>query len=45
MKHYVPGCPAQVFVISDELRVIAGQYRLFGPKEQYLLEEEGIREK
>ena len=25
-KHYVPGCPAQVFVISDELREMAGQY-------------------
>jgi uncharacterized protein (DUF362 family) len=44
-KHYVPGCPAQVFVISDELREMAGQYRLFGPKEQYLLPEEDDREK
>lgn len=43
-KHYVPGCPAQVFVISDELREMAGQYRLFGPKEQYLLQEEEDRE-
>jgi uncharacterized protein (DUF362 family) len=39
-KHYVPGCPAQVFVIADELREMAGGYRLFGPREQYLLEEE-----
>ena len=31
-KHYVPGCPAQVFVIADELRELAGQYRLFGPE-------------
>lgn len=45
MKHYVPGCPAQVFVIADELRELAGQYRLFGPKEQYLLQEDGNREK
>ncbi len=44
MRHYVPGCPAQVFVISDELREMAGQYRLFGPKEQYLLHEEEDRE-
>ena len=43
--HYVPGCPAQVFVISDELREMAGQYRLFGPKEQYLLHEEEDHEK
>ncbi len=43
-KHYVPGCPAQVFVIADELREIAGQYRLFGSKEQYLLREEGTNE-
>jgi hypothetical protein len=33
-----------VFVISDELREMAGQYRLFGPKEQYLLHEEEDRE-
>lgn len=44
-KHYVPGCPAQVFLIADELREMAGQYRLFGPKEQYLLEEGEDREK
>lgn len=44
-KHYVPGCPAQVFVIADELRQIAGQYRLFGPKEQYLLHEDEDHEK
>ncbi len=43
-KHYVPGCPAQVFVISDELREMAGQYRLFGPKAQYLLHEGEDRE-
>jgi uncharacterized protein (DUF362 family) len=30
MKHYVPGCPAQVFVISDELRGLAGQQRQIG---------------
>jgi len=39
MDHYVPGCPAQVFVIADELRELAGQPRLFGPKEKYLLQE------
>jgi uncharacterized protein (DUF362 family) len=39
-KHYVPGCPAQIFVIADELRQLAGQYRLFGSKEQYLLQED-----
>ncbi len=39
MKHYVPGCPAQVFVIADELRELTGQPRLFGPKEKYLLQE------
>jgi len=44
-KHYVPGCPAQIFVIADELREIAGQYRLFGPKERYLLPEEADRER
>ena len=43
-KHYVPGCPAQVFVIADELRQMAGQYRLFGSKEQYLLHEDGDSE-
>ncbi len=43
-SHYVPGCPPQVFVISDELREMAGQYRLFGPKDQYLLVEEEDRE-
>jgi uncharacterized protein (DUF362 family) len=44
-KHYVPGCPAQIFVIADELREMAGQYRLFGSKEQYLLEEGEVLEK
>jgi hypothetical protein len=32
-------------VIADELRELAGQYRLFGPKEQYLLHEGGDSEK
>lgn len=43
-RHYVPGCPPQVFVIADELRELAGQARLFGPKEQYLLQEEDEHE-
>lgn len=41
-RHYVPGCPAQIFVIADELRELAGQYRLFGTKEQYLLREDDV---
>jgi uncharacterized protein (DUF362 family) len=45
MKHYVPGCPAQVFVIADELRELTGQPRLFGPKEKYLLQENEDNEK
>lgn len=45
MKHYVPGCPAQVFVIADELRELVGEPRLFGPKEQYLLQEAEDNEK
>ena len=45
MKHYVPGCPAQVFVIADELRELTGQPRLFGPKEKYLLQENEDLEK
>jgi uncharacterized protein (DUF362 family) len=45
MKHYVPGCPAQVFVIADELRELAGEQRLFGAKEQYLLQEDVANEK
>jgi len=45
MKHYVPGCPAQVFVIADELRELAGEQRLFGSKEQYLLQEDEANEK
>ena len=44
MKHYVPGCPAQVFVIADELRELAGEQRLFGPKRQYLLQEDDVNE-
>ncbi|MFZ5633109.1 MAG: hypothetical protein ACOY40_09715 [Bacillota bacterium] len=42
--HYVPGCPPQMFLITDEFRELVGGQRLFGPKDQYRLaceEEEG----
>lgn len=38
-KHYVPGCPPQVFLITDQLREMIGKKRLFGDKKTYLFEE------
>jgi uncharacterized protein (DUF362 family) len=34
--NFVPGCPPQVFLISDELREMAGVDRIFGCKDGYI---------
>jgi len=34
--NFVPGCPPQVFLISDELREMAGVDRIFGSKDGYV---------
>lgn len=39
MLHYVPGCPPQVFLITDEIREMAGQKRIFGEKKFFLGDE------
>lgn len=39
LEHYVPGCPPQVFLITDQLREMIGKKRLFGDKIAYLFEE------
>ncbi len=33
---FVPGCPPQVFLVTDELREMAGLPRAFGAKEDYV---------
>ncbi|MHC4707793.1 MAG: DUF362 domain-containing protein [Planctomycetota bacterium] len=33
---FVPGCPPQVFLITDELREMAGVDRIFGSKDGYI---------
>jgi uncharacterized protein (DUF362 family) len=34
--HFVPGCPPQVFLVTDELREMAGVDRIFGCKDGYI---------
>jgi uncharacterized protein (DUF362 family) len=34
--NFVPGCPPQVFLITDELREMAGVDRIFGSKDGYM---------
>lgn len=34
--NYVPGCPPQVFLVTDELREMAGVDRIFGCKDGYI---------
>jgi uncharacterized protein (DUF362 family) len=34
--NFVPGCPPQVFLITDELRQMAGVDRIFGSKDGYI---------
>jgi hypothetical protein len=34
--NFVPGCPPQVFLITDELREMAGIDRIFGCKDGYM---------
>jgi uncharacterized protein (DUF362 family) len=34
--NFVPGCPPQVFLITDELRAMAGVDRIFGSKDGYI---------
>ena len=34
--NYVPGCPPQVFLVTDELREMAGIDRIFGCKDGYI---------
>jgi uncharacterized protein (DUF362 family) len=34
--NFVPGCPPQVFLITDELREMAGVERIFGCKDGYI---------
>ena len=34
--NFVPGCPPQVFLITDELREMAGVDRIFGSKDGYV---------
>lgn len=33
--HYVPGCPPQVFLATDQLKEMLGEERVFGPKEGF----------
>ncbi len=35
---WVPGCPPQVFLISDELRELAGEKRVYGQRDEFLPE-------
>lgn len=37
--NYVPGCPPQVFLVTDELRQMAGLQRLAGRKEDFMYSE------
>jgi hypothetical protein len=34
--NFVPGCPPQVFLVTDELREMAGLDRIFGCKDGYI---------
>ncbi len=38
LPHYVPGCPPPAFLVTDELREIAGLPRKFGPKKGFMME-------
>jgi uncharacterized protein (DUF362 family) len=38
-ENYIPGCPPQIFLITDELRERAGMERIFGPKDGYNFED------
>jgi uncharacterized protein (DUF362 family) len=37
---WVPGCPPQIFLITDEIRELAGKPRLFGKKDDFIVEDE-----
>ncbi|MHB8926375.1 MAG: DUF362 domain-containing protein [Bacillota bacterium] len=37
---WVPGCPPQIFLITDEMREMAGKDRLFGRKKDFIVEDD-----
>jgi len=37
---WVPGCPPQIFLIADEIREMGGKERLFGRKEDFIVEDD-----
>ena len=40
--YYVPGCPPQVFLVTDELRQMAGLDRLAGSREDFMFTDEEV---
>ncbi|MHB0885779.1 MAG: DUF362 domain-containing protein [Bacillota bacterium] len=37
---WIPGCPPQIFLITDEIREMAGKDRLFGRKDDFIVEDD-----
>jgi uncharacterized protein (DUF362 family) len=35
LDRYIPGCPPQIYLITDELRQLVGQKRIFGDKKEF----------